>query len=142
MFRRPPRAPLSTRAIARFAMLTVLAVSVFAATVRAGTQYYFCNMMQEQRSEPCCRQLRTEPLLPGVQDASCCESVIVDSLPSGAATQLPRVSPAPLARSFTVPALAMDAVSSAAWGLRASAAPRAGPLSSVFVRERRMVRLI
>ncbi len=93
-FRRLQRVPKTARAVAHLAMLTVLAISAFAATVRAGTQYNFCTMMQEPRAEPCCDWQRTQrPLLPGVQDRSCCQSVIVDSLPSGAATRLPQIGP-------------------------------------------------
>jgi hypothetical protein len=142
MLRRLQRAPTTARALARIVMLAVLAISVFAATVRAGTQYYFCSMMQEQRAEPCCDRQQEQPLLPEVHERPCCQSVTVDSLPSGAATQLPRVSSAPLAAFVALPALAMRAYSRAGWGQRGVAAPRAGPPPPALSLERRTILLI
>jgi hypothetical protein len=130
---------MTARAIVRVAMLAVLAVSVFAATVRAGTQHYFCSMMQEQRSEPCCDRQHDSPFLPEVRDRPCCESVTVDALPSGAATQLPRVNPAPLMAVVPGSPLAMHSASRMGWGLRRVAAPRAGPPPTVLALERRTV---
>jgi len=74
----------------RLAILALLAISVFSASARAGSRYFFCNMMQESRTEPCCRRTPA-PTSQADADCACCRAHRVPGLPSGLSARLVRV---------------------------------------------------
>jgi hypothetical protein len=64
------------------AILALLVVSLFSGTARAGSLYFFCDAMQEARSEPCCARGSTAPAGHlDVADRPCCQAHRVDALP-------------------------------------------------------------
>jgi len=111
MRRRLRTSPASARvwtavyARVRFAALLVMAVVLFAGSARAGSAYFFCNAMAEQRPAPCCRSHsgpqaglgRAESSAPSVEraDCPCCKAELVGSLPEGGAAAQPQLAPAP-----------------------------------------------
>ena len=65
----------------RQAVVALLAISVFSGAARAGSRYFFCNAMQESRSEPCCKRTPA-PTSQADADCACCRAHSVPGLPS------------------------------------------------------------
>lgn len=79
----------------RLAVLVIMAVSLVAGTARAGSTYFFCSGMAEQRSEPCCQRHSLPASSITSTSCDCCHPVVAEALPVGVAPETPDVPPSP-----------------------------------------------
>jgi hypothetical protein len=108
------------------AIMALLAISLFSGNARAGSLYFFCDAMQEARSEPCCARERTAPAGQlDVLDCPCCRAHRVDPLPRAVTAALASIvaaSPWVLAPSIAA-LLQASPVAPASWTRRRQTGP-------------------
>lgn len=116
----------SLRKYLRLAWSLLTAIALVVGTVRAGSTYFYCNVMAEQRPEPCCRK-QPSPASAITLDCDCCQAKTAALLPQGAVDLLPQIAEAPLV-AVRAPETIYAAVSSGRSGLRdRQDRARAGP---------------
>jgi hypothetical protein len=89
----------------RMGVLCVVVVALFLGTVRAQTASFFCQAMQEVRTEPCCRRVASEQAGIESTDCGCCRLRVSPALrasPPDVAGPTPQVVAATLVALLTL----------------------------------------
>jgi hypothetical protein len=93
------------------AVLALVAMSMIAGTASAGSSYFFCSLMGEQRDEPCCSKSQASSSQVDDADCGCCHRITVAMLPNARLATPARIAHAPA--SATLPARAISTSRSA-----------------------------
>jgi hypothetical protein len=86
----------------RLAVLALVAMAMVSGTASAGSTYFFCSMMGEQRAEPCCRKSPAPTSQIDAADCGCCSRITLGKLPDAFVAKPPAIVQAPRVAAFPV----------------------------------------